>query len=101
MSKYWQIVLFYHSFSKFGLLTEYFETREKSKVALMTFKVSGTETQKQITFFKLTYYKQIFLKERLNYLKILGNNQKFLVNIIFYRIYLQMHYLNLAQFVYY
>jgi hypothetical protein len=41
---------FYHSLSDFVLLTEYFETREKLKVALMTFEVSKTEPQKQITF---------------------------------------------------
>ncbi len=35
---------FYHSLSEFILLTEYFETQEKLKVALMTFKVSETET---------------------------------------------------------
>ncbi len=41
---------FYHSLSKFVLLTEYFKTREKLKVASMTFEVSKTETRKQIIF---------------------------------------------------
>ncbi len=41
---------FYHSLPKFILLTEYFETWEKLKVALMTFEVIETETQKQIIF---------------------------------------------------
>ncbi len=41
---------FYHSLSEFILLTEYFETWEKLKVALMTFEVSETETRKQIIF---------------------------------------------------
>jgi len=44
------MVLFYYSLSEFVLLNEYFETWEKLKVALMTFEVSKTETQKQITF---------------------------------------------------
>jgi hypothetical protein len=43
-------VLFCHSLSVFILQTEYFETREKLKVALITFKVSKTETRKQIIF---------------------------------------------------
>jgi hypothetical protein len=42
---------FYHSLSVFVLLTEYFETQEKSKVALITFEVSKTETRKEIIFF--------------------------------------------------
>jgi hypothetical protein len=36
--------------AKFGLLTEYFETQEKLKVALRTFEVSKNETRKQIIF---------------------------------------------------
>jgi hypothetical protein len=40
------MVLFYHLFSEFGLLTEYSETQEKSKVALMTFEVSKPKYQK-------------------------------------------------------
>jgi hypothetical protein len=31
---------------EFGLLTEYFETREKSKVALLNFEVSKTKYRK-------------------------------------------------------
>ena len=50
-SQQW-IVLFYHLLSEFVSLTKYFEAWEKSKVAVMTFKVSKTETQKQITFLK-------------------------------------------------
>ena len=45
-------------------------------------------------FFELTEYKLIFLKVKSNYLKILGNTQNFLVNIVFYHIYLQIHCLN-------
>jgi len=41
----WQIVLFYHLLSEFVLLTAYFKTREKSKVALMTFEVSKTKNR--------------------------------------------------------
>ncbi len=41
---------FYHSLLVFVLLTEYFETWEKSKVALITLEVSETETGKQIIF---------------------------------------------------
>jgi hypothetical protein len=36
---------FYHSLSVFNLLTKYFETRGKLKVALMTFEVSETKPQ--------------------------------------------------------
>jgi len=35
---------FYHSLLMFILLTKYFKTREKSKVASITFKVIETET---------------------------------------------------------
>jgi hypothetical protein len=42
--------------SEFVLLTKYFETREKLKVASMTFKVSKIKTQKQIIFFEMTDY---------------------------------------------
>jgi hypothetical protein len=38
------MVLFYQSLSELVLLTEYFKTQEKSKVAWMTFEVSKTET---------------------------------------------------------
>jgi len=37
-------VLFYHLLLIFVLLTEYFETPQKSKVGLMTFEVIKTET---------------------------------------------------------
>ncbi len=61
--------------------------------------------QKQIlkvdNFFELTDYKQIFLKVRSNYSKILGNTQNFSVNIVFYHIFLQIHHSNLVQFVHY
>jgi hypothetical protein len=39
-------VLFYHSLSIFIFVAENFETQEKLKVALMTFKVIKTEAQK-------------------------------------------------------
>ncbi len=51
--------------------------------------------------FELTDYKQIFLKVKLNYSKILGNTWNFSVNIVFYRIYSQIHQLNLVQFVHF
>ncbi len=65
------------------------------------FQSKQNQNPKADNFFELTDYKQIFLKVRSNYSKILGNNQNFLVNIIFYHIYLQIHHLNLVQFVYY
>ncbi len=67
----------------------------------MTVEVSETKTRKQIIFFELTDYKWLFLKVRLNYLKFLKNYQNFVVNIVFYHIYSQMHCLNLVQFVHY
>ncbi len=58
---------FYHSLSEFVLLTEYFESPEKSKVALMTFEVSKTKKIQEIKalFDKIVViyqlmYKQIF-----------------------------------------
>ncbi len=93
---------FYHTFSKFGLLTEYLETLEKSKVVLMTFIQSkGNRIPKVDIFFKLTGYKCIFSKVKLNYSKILGNTQNFSVNIVFSRIYLQIHRFNLVQIAHY
>jgi hypothetical protein len=82
-------------------VTEYFKPREKLKIALMTFKVSETEYRIVDNFFELTDYKRIFLKVRFNYSKILGNTLNFSANIIFYCIYLQIHCLNLVQFVHY
>jgi hypothetical protein len=52
-------VLFYHPFSKFGLLTEYFETQEKSKVALMTFEASH-RMQKWMNFSPFLEYHRMF-----------------------------------------
>ncbi len=43
----------------------------------MNFKVSKNETRKQIFFFELTDYKQIFLKVRSNRLKFLENYRNF------------------------
>ncbi len=61
-------MLFYHLLLIFVLLTEYFKTQEKLKVALITFKVIKTETWQQIIFLKLTDYKWIFLKVRSKFL---------------------------------
>ncbi len=94
-------MLFYLLVLEFGLLTEYFETREKLKVALMTFEVSETEYRNVDNFFELTNYKWIFLKVKSNYSKILRNTQNFSVNIVFYSIYSQKHRLNLVQFVHF
>jgi hypothetical protein len=52
-------------------------------------------------FFELTDYKQIFLKVRSNYSKILGNTRNFSVNIVFNHIYLQLHCLHFVQYVHY
>jgi hypothetical protein len=42
---------FYHLLSEFVLLTEYFKTQEKLKVALMTFEGSKTKNPKADNFF--------------------------------------------------
>jgi hypothetical protein len=52
-------------------------------------------------FFELTDYKQIFLKVRSNYSKILRNYINISVNIVFYHIYLQIHPKNLVQMIHY
>jgi hypothetical protein len=52
--------------SIFILLTEYFKTGEKSKVAMVTFEVSETENPKADNVFELTNYKRIFLQVRSN-----------------------------------
>ena len=52
-------------------------------------------------FFKLTDYKLTFLKVRSKYSKFLENYQNFSVNIVFYRIYSQINWLNLVQFVHF
>jgi len=66
-------------------LAKYFETREKLKVALMTWS-KQTQNLKADNFFELTDYKQIF-----------KNSQNFSANIVFYRIYSQIHHLNLVS----
>ncbi len=96
-----RLVLFYHSLSEFVLLTKYFKTREKIEGSFNDFRSKQNWNPKADNFFELTNYKQIFLKVRSNYSKILRNYQNFLVNIVFYHIYSQIHHLIFVQFVHY